>query len=48
MMTDVQLAGNMNGVELAHIAHKHHPDMGLIVTSGRQVGTAYEVVTQAL
>ena len=35
MMTDVQLAGNMNGVELAHIAHKHHPDMGLIVTSGR-------------
>jgi DNA-binding NtrC family response regulator len=35
MMTDVQLAGNMNGVELAHIAHKHNPDMGLIVTSGR-------------
>ena len=35
MMTDVQLAGNMNGVELAHIARKHNPDIGVIVTSGR-------------
>ena len=35
MMTDVQLAGNMTGVELAHIAHKYNPDIGLIVTSGR-------------
>ena len=34
MMTDVQLAGDMNGVELAHIARRHHPDMGVIVTSG--------------
>src|ERR1700750_1048563 len=34
MMTDVQLAGDMNGVDLAHIARKHHPDMGVIVTSG--------------
>ena len=35
MMTDVQLAGNMNGVELAHIARKHNPAIGVIVTSGR-------------
>ena len=35
MMTDVQLAGHMSGVELAHIARKYNPDMGLIVTSGR-------------
>lgn len=35
MMTDVQLAGNMNGVELAYIARKYNPDMGVIVTSGR-------------
>ena len=35
MMTDVQLAGNMSGVELAHIARKHNPDIGVIVTSGR-------------
>ena len=35
MMTDVQLAGNMSGVELAHIARKHNPDMGVIVTSGK-------------
>lgn len=34
MMTDVQLAGDMDGVELAHIARKHNPDMGVIVTSG--------------
>lgn len=34
MLTDVQLAGNMNGVELAHLARKHNPDMGVIVTSG--------------
>jgi len=35
MMTDVQLAGNMNGVELAHIARKCNPGIGVIVTSGR-------------
>jgi len=35
LMTDVQLAGNMTGVELAHFAHRHNPDIGLIVTSGR-------------
>jgi CheY-like chemotaxis protein len=35
LMTDVQLAGNMNGVELAHIAHKYNPCMGVVVTSGR-------------
>jgi CheY-like chemotaxis protein len=35
LMTDVQLAGHMDGVALAHIARKHNPDMGLIVTSGR-------------
>src|SRR5439155_1363679 len=29
MMTDVQLAGNMDGVELAHIARKYNPDMGV-------------------
>jgi DNA-binding NtrC family response regulator len=35
MMTDVQLAGNMDGVELAHIARKYNPKMEVIVTSGR-------------
>ncbi|SDN79096.1 response regulator [Afipia sp. GAS231] len=35
MLTDVQLAGNMNGVELAHIARKCNPGIGVIVTSGR-------------
>ena len=40
MMTDVQLAGNMSGVELAHIARRHNPDMGVIVTSGRPLREA--------
>ena len=35
MLTDVQLAGNMDGVELAHIARKYNPEMGVIVTSGK-------------
>ena len=35
MMTDVQLAGHMNGVELAHIARKYNPELDVIVTSGR-------------
>jgi DNA-binding NtrC family response regulator len=35
MMTDVQLAGHMNGVELAHIAKKCNPELDVIVTSGK-------------
>ena len=35
MMTDVQLAGHKNGVELAHVAKKFNPDMDVIVTSGK-------------
>ncbi|HEY9452674.1 MAG TPA: response regulator [Bradyrhizobium sp.] len=35
MMTDVQLAGNMSGIELARIARQYNPDMDVIVTSGR-------------
>jgi DNA-binding NtrC family response regulator len=40
MMTDVQLAGRMNGVELAHIAKKCNPAMDVIVTSGRPLPQA--------
>jgi DNA-binding NtrC family response regulator len=35
MMTDVTLAGRMNGVELAHIAKRHNPELDVVVTSGR-------------
>jgi DNA-binding NtrC family response regulator len=35
MMTDVNLAGRMDGVELAHIAKRCNPGLGVIVTSGR-------------
>jgi two-component system cell cycle response regulator CpdR len=34
LMTDVQLAGHKNGVDLAHVAKKFNPDMDVIVTSG--------------
>jgi len=40
MLTDVQLAGNMNGVELAYLARKYNPDIGVIVTSGRPLPKA--------
>jgi two-component system cell cycle response regulator CpdR len=40
MMTDVNLAGNMSGVELAHIAKKYNPDIDVIVTSGKPLRQA--------
>ena len=40
MITDVDLAGHMNGVELAHIAMKYNPDLDLIVTSGKPLQQA--------
>ena len=35
MLTDVQLAGRMNGVELAHLAKDRNPGLDVVVTSGR-------------
>jgi CheY-like chemotaxis protein len=35
MMTDVNLAGPMNGVELAVIAKQSNPELDVIVTSGK-------------
>ena len=35
MITDVSLAGRMNGVELAHIATSRNPRLDVVVTSGR-------------
>ncbi|WP_298367086.1 response regulator [uncultured Bradyrhizobium sp.] len=35
LLTDVELAGNMTGVELAYIAKKYSPDLDVIVTSGK-------------
>ena len=34
LITDVNLAGRMNGVELAFVARQHHPSLDIIVTSG--------------
>ena len=35
LMTDVNLAGTMNGVELAHIAKQRNPSLDVVVTSGK-------------
>ena len=35
LITDVNLAGRMNGVELAFVARQHHPGLDIVVTSGR-------------
>ena len=35
MLTDVELAGNMTGIELAYVAKKYKPDLDVVVTSGR-------------
>jgi DNA-binding NtrC family response regulator len=34
MFADVNLAGRIDGIELAHVAKKRFPDMHVIVTSG--------------
>jgi CheY-like chemotaxis protein len=40
MLTDVNLAGCMNGIELAHIARQRHPRLDVVVTSGRPLSQA--------
>ncbi|MBV9562274.1 MAG: response regulator [Bradyrhizobium sp.] len=35
MMTDVNLAGTMNGVDLAYIAKQRNPGLDVVVTSGK-------------
>jgi two-component system, cell cycle response regulator CpdR len=35
MITDVSLAGRMNGVQLARIATERNPELDVVVTSGR-------------
>src|SRR5882757_974581 len=40
LMTDVNLAGQMNGVELAHIAKLRNPRLDVVVTSGRPLKQA--------
>jgi two-component system cell cycle response regulator CpdR len=34
LLTDVNLAGKIDGVELAHFAHDCYPEMHVLVTSG--------------
>lgn len=34
MFTDVNLSGQVDGVELAHFAHHRFPDLRVVVTSG--------------
>jgi DNA-binding NtrC family response regulator len=50
MLTDVQLAGRMNGVELAHVAKDRNPRLDVVVTSGRPLNQSLPdgVLGQAL
>jgi len=36
MFTDIQMPGGMDGIELARRVHALRPDIGIIVTSGKQ------------
>ncbi|QPF90583.1 response regulator [Bradyrhizobium commune] len=40
MLTDVQLAGRMTGVELAYVAKDRNPKLDVVVTSGRPLAQA--------
>jgi YesN/AraC family two-component response regulator len=40
LFTDVNMPGELNGIELAHLAYALHPDIRIIVTSG--VGSVEE------
>jgi DNA-binding NtrC family response regulator len=40
MITDVNLAGPMTGIELAFIAKHGHPNLDVVVTSGRPLSRA--------
>lgn len=37
MFTEVELDGEMSGIELAHIARKRFPDLDVIVTSRQEI-----------
>jgi DNA-binding NtrC family response regulator len=40
LITDISLAGSMNGIELAHLARQHNPDMRVLVISGNPTASA--------
>ena len=40
LITDIELAGSMDGIELAHLAHQHDPDMRVVVISGNPPASA--------
>ena len=35
LFTDVNMPGSLNGVELAQLVHRSHPQMHIVITSGR-------------
>ncbi len=43
LMTDVELAGRMSGVELAHVAKQRNPRLDVVVTSGRPLPNSLPV-----
>ena len=43
LFTDINMPGDLNGLDLAAIAHRQQPDLKLIVTSGGRNMTADDV-----
>jgi len=37
VLTDINMPGSMDGLELSHLVHERWPQIGLVVTSGRPV-----------
>ena len=35
LFTDVNMPGSLDGVELAHLVHRLHPHMQIVITSGK-------------
>lgn len=35
LFTDINMPGAMNGLELAGLVHERHPQVGLVITSGK-------------
>lgn len=46
LYTDVGLAGQVDGIELARVAREHYPELRVIVASGQDIGK--ELPEQAL
>jgi two-component system, response regulator PdtaR len=43
IVTDINMPGSMNGLQLADIVHRHWPSIQIIITSGRRTPAKFEM-----